>query len=99
MAKVKEEILYDNLEDKLVVKKTHDYTPDLARIRELRQICGEEQYGQEKKLMAVVPLDLIAQWLQEAGVSWDDHYGRSEVMKKKLQDANYKALRINKGKY
>ena len=97
--KVKEEVLYDNLEDKLVVKKTHDYTPDLARIRELRQICGEEQTGAEKKLVGVVPLDVMAQWCKEAGVAWDDHYARAEVVKQRLGLAENSGLRIWKGKY
>ena len=97
--KIKEEILYDNLEDKIIVKKTHDFSTDLDRISQLRQICGEEQKGAEKKLVAAVPLDVMAQWCKEAGVSWDDSYARGEVIKKRLKLAENSKFRIWKGKY
>jgi len=97
--KIKEEILYDNVEDKLIIKKTHDHTPEMARIRELREICGVEQKGAEKKLIGAVPLDVIAQWCKEAGVSWDDSYARGEVIKQRLGMSENSGFRVWKGKY
>jgi len=46
-----------------------------------------------------VPLDVMAQWCKEAGVSWDDSYARGEVVKKRLQMAENSKFRVWKGKY
>lgn len=97
--KIKDELIYDHQSDKIVHKKTHDYTPEMERIKQLREAFGEEQKGADKKLVGVVPLPVIGEWLKEAGVSWDDHYGKAEVIKKKLGLAENNNFQIWKGKY
>ena len=98
MAKVKEEILYDNVEDKIIVKKTFDDQAELDRVDEIRKMSGVNQFGSDYKFVGSVPMHLIATWLKEAGISWDDP-ARADVIKTKMLSGEFDRLRAWKGKY
>lgn len=97
MAKVGEQILYDNSDDKLIIKKTYDNTAELKRAQMLRD-SGIGQTG-EKRLVGSIPLQLITQWCKEAGVSWDDVHGRQEVMRRKILSGEFDKFRVWKGTF
>lgn len=95
--KIGEQILYDNVEDKVIIKKTHDMNPEMHRAQMLRD-AGVGQKG-EHRLVGSIPLNLIAQWCKEAGVSWDDVHGRQEVMRRKIMSGEFDKFRVWKGKF
>jgi hypothetical protein len=98
MAKVKEEILYDNQYDKLIVKKTYDDQAELDRVAEIRKDSGINKFGSDYKFVGSVPTHLISEWLKEAGVAWDDP-ARADVIKKKMLSGEFDRLKAWKGKY
>ena len=95
--KIGEQILYDNVEDKVIIKKTHDMNPEMHRAQMLRE-AGIGQKG-DHRLVGSIPLNLIAQWCKEAGVSWDDVNGRQEVMRRKIMSGEFDKFRVWKGKF
>ena len=95
--KTGEQILYDNVEDKVIIKKTHDMNPEMHRAQMLRD-AGIGQKG-EHRLVGSIPLNLIAQWCKEAGVSWDDVHGRQEVMRRKIMSGEFDKFRVWKGTF
>ena len=97
--KVKDELIYDHGSDKIVHKKTHDFTPEIHHAKVLRDAIGEEQKGADKKLVGTIPLALIGQWIKEAGVEWTDHGAVQEVVKRKILSGEFDQFRVWKGKY
>ena len=95
--KIGEQILYDNVEDKVIIKKTHDLNPELDRAEMLRK-AGVGQSG-ESRLVGSIPLNLITEWCKEAGVSWDDVHGRQEVMRRKILSGEFDKFRVWKGTF
>jgi hypothetical protein len=95
--KLGEKILYDHAENKVVVQKTHDVTPEMHRAQMLRD-AGAGQSG-ESRLVGTIPLHLIAEWCKEAGVKWDDVQARQEVMKRKILSGEFDKFRVWKGTY
>ena len=43
-------------------------------------------------------MHLLAQWMKEENVSWDDYEGRRKLIMRKLNDPDFKKLRIVEGK-
>jgi hypothetical protein len=98
MAKIKEEILYDNQYDKIIVKKSYDDQAELDRVAEIRKNSGINKFGSDYKFVGSVPTHLISEWLKEAGISWDDP-ARADVIKKKMLSGEFDRLKAWKGKY
>jgi hypothetical protein len=95
--KIGEKILYDHTQDKVVIQKTHDVTPEMHRAQALRD-AGAGQKG-EHRLVGTIPLNLIAEWCKEAGVKWDDSQARQEVVKRKILSGDFDKFRVWKGTY
>ena len=98
MAKIKEEILYDNQFDKIIVKKSYDDQVELDRVAQIRKDSGINKFGSDYKFVGSVPTHLISEWLKEAGISWDDP-ARADVIKKKMLSGEFDRLKAWKGKY
>ena len=98
MAKIKEEILYDNQFDKIIVKKSYDDQAELDRVAQIRKDSGINKFGSDYKFVGSVPTHLIAEWLKEAGISWDDP-ALADVIKKKMLSGEFDRLKAWKGKY
>jgi hypothetical protein len=98
MAKIKEEILYDNQFDKIIVKKSYDDQAELDRVAQIRKDSGINKFGSDYKFVGSVPTHLISEWLKEAGISWDDP-ARADVIKKKMLSGEFDRLKAWKGKY
>ena len=98
MPKIDEKILYDNVEDKIIVKRTYDDQAELDRVAQIRKDSGINSFGSDYKFVGSVPTHLIAEWLKEAGISWDDP-ARADVIKKKMLSGEFDRLKAWKGKY
>lgn len=82
--------------DKLIHKKTHDFTPAIHRAKILRD-AGKQSMG-ESKLVGTIPLALINEWLKEAGIKWDDP-ARDDIIKRKILSGDFDKLRVWQGTY
>jgi len=87
--KIAEQIFEDG--QNLVIKETHDVNATLREAAELRSrgIVGFS----ENRLVARVDKAIVAQWLQEAGVRWDDP-AFQDVIFRKLNDPDYAHVRV-----
>jgi hypothetical protein len=99
MAKIKDELLYDNQYDRVIHKQTFDDTAEMDRIDQIKKTHGVNEFGSDYKLVGSIPAHLIPLWCKEAGVDMSDAHAVSEVMKKKLMSGEFDKLRIWKGKY
>jgi hypothetical protein len=43
-------------------------------------------------------MHLLAQWMKEENVSWEDKEGRTKLIMRKLNDPDFKKLRIVEGR-
>lgn len=89
---------------KLIVKKTHDFTPVLKQMEQIRSAgiknMGDGPDNAENRFIGRIPLALIEMWCKEAGVKWDDTHARAEVVKKKILSGDFDKLRSDwKGTY
>ena len=89
---------------KLIVKKTHDFTPVLKQMEQIRSAgiknMGDGPDNAENRFVGRIPLALIEMWCKEAGVKWDDVHARAEVVKKKILSGDFDKLRSDwKGTY
>ena len=98
MAKISEKMFLDSSGENLIIEKKHDQTDSLHRAQVLRDVLGEEQRGADKKCVGVIPMDILAAWLKEAGVAWDDP-ARADVIKSKMLSGEFDKLRVWKGQY
>ena len=98
MAKISERMFLDDSGENLIIEKKYDQTDGLHRAQVLRATLGEEQRGADKKCVGVISMDILAAWLKEAGVAWDDP-ARADVIKRKLLSGEFDKFRVWKGKY
>lgn len=95
--KLGEKILFDDAENKLIVKKTYDPTDTIEEVSAMRS-AGLGHSGEHRHI-GRVPGWLIAHWLKEAGVKWSDTKARDDVIKKKMMSGEYSAFRNWQGSY
>lgn len=90
---------------KLIIKKSHDFTPVLERMKQIRRdgviaMDGGKSTSEETRFIGSIPLVLMEQWCKEEGVKWDDVHARGEVVKRKILSGDFDAFRSDwKGSY
>ena len=90
------ETFIDNHDDTFVVAKEYDNDPYLRRNEMLRQ-AGAGKLP-ESWCVGSIPMHLLAQWMKEENVSWQDTDGMQKLIIRKLNDPNFKKLRIVEGR-
>lgn len=93
--KVKEE-LHDNHDGTFTLQQQYDNTPYLERTAMLRS-AGAGKLP-ESWCVGSIPMHMLAQWMKEENVAWDDRDGRTKLILKKLNDPDFKKLRIVEGR-
>ena len=81
----------------MIVQKTHDATPTLDALGRIKA-AGLGQSG-ESRHVGRVPGAMIAMWLKEAGVRWEDRQARDEVIRRKMMSGEFAAFRNWQGSY
>ena len=94
--KISEQFI-DGEGDTFHVKRTFDPNPTLQSVADLRSV-GADSMG-DSKHVGRVPGWLLAEWLKEAGVRWDDIAARDDVIRKKMLSGEFSALRNWGGSY
>jgi len=95
--KLNEQWDYDPFEDRLTVKQTHDPTPTIDSVKDLKA-RGVEGFSDHKHV-GRVPTFLIEDWLKEEGVSFQDQEKVKEVVHRRLLSGEFNALRPWTGTY
>ena len=82
--------------DKFGVKTTYSNDPYLERTRLLR----EHGMGKlpESWCVGSIPMHILGQWMKEENVDWTDTEGRKKLIMRKLNDPDFKKLRIVEGR-
>lgn len=82
---------------KLIHQRTNDYTQEAEQVKRLKdQGLGD---GSDYKLVGRLPVPLIYEWCQEAGVSFDDVHAVQEIIKKKMLSGDFDKFRVWEGRY
>ena len=95
MTKIAERMFVD--EGKLVIQETHDFTPVVEKAKILNR-HGMDTMG-DSKLVALIPDEMVNQWLKEAGVKWSDRKGVEDVLARKLNDPDFSHFRVWEGRF
>lgn len=95
--KIAEQMYLDHDSGKIIHKKTHDFTHAIKYAKANKDI-NSGKLG-ESRLVGTLPVDLVAMWLKEAGISWDDHEAKADLIKKKMLSGEFDKLRVWEGTY
>ena len=81
----------------IIVQKTYDNDVHIEKARMLREV-GVGQTG-ESRLVGTIPMHIVAEWMKEAGLSWDDNEAKKDVIKRKMLSGDFDKFRVWKGTY
>ena len=95
--KIKEQVQYNRKDDKIEVARTFDNRPSLDRAEDLRK--AKIGMTGDNKLVGSIPLHIMAQWCQDAGVRWDDIEARKDVVKKNILSGEFDKFRVWQGTF
>jgi hypothetical protein len=93
MTKIKEQIHWDDSEGKVIVQETHDFTPILEKAKTLKSL-GQNAFGNDNKLVGVVPAKMFAIWAKKWGVNMADSKAMEEVVARELMDRDNSQFRV-----
>ena len=93
--KTKEKFI-DNHDGTFTIQKQYDNTPYLERTQFLRSMGAGKL--PESWCVGSIPMHLLAQWMKEENVDWTDTEGRKKLIMRKLNDPDFKKLRIVEGR-
>jgi poly-D-alanine transfer protein DltD len=95
MAKIDEKFLYDHSSDKIIHKKTYDNSDAIKRVHTLNT-QEMNKVGSDYKFVGSIPLNILGEWIKEAGLSWDDNEEIQEIIKRKLMSGDFDKLLAGK---
>jgi hypothetical protein len=98
MTKINEKIHWDDKAGKMIVQETHDFTPAMERAKSLKSL-GLDNFGNDNKLVGVVPAKMFAIWAKKWGVSMSDQKAMEEVVARELMDRDNSHLRVWDGNF
>ena len=90
------EKFHNNNDGTFTIEKQFDKTPYLERTQMLRSMGAGKL--PESWCVGSIPMHLLAQWMKEEKVAWNDIDGRRKLIMRKLNDPDFKKLRIVEGK-
>jgi len=88
-----EQFFFDD--DKLIVKRTNDFTPVVNAVKQIRDFTT----GGDTWHVGRIPSALIGMWIKEAGLSWWDTEATQDLIRKKLLSGEYSAFRPHEGSF
>jgi hypothetical protein len=95
----KKETFVDLEGSKFGILTEYDNTPYLERNQQLRSAgVGKDDVLSDSWYVGDIPMHVLAQWMKEERVSWEDHDGMKNLIIKKLNDPDFKKLRIVEGR-
>tara|TARA_R110000868_G_scaffold266297_1_gene525347 strand:- start:960 stop:1256 length:297 start_codon:yes stop_codon:yes gene_type:complete len=98
MTKTKETIHWDDMAGKMIVQETHDFTSTLETAKTLKS-HGLNNFGNDNKLVGVVPAKMFEIWAKKWGVSMSDSKAMESVVARELMDSDNAHLRVWDGRF
>lgn len=92
--KISEKVFEDD--GKIIHARTFDNQPAMDDAAALRS-AGLGVTG-ESRLVGRIPMNLVNDWLKEAGVKWDDPAAR-DVVRRKILSGDFDAFRVWGGRF
>lgn len=83
--------------NKFAIESVYNNDPYLAEVKAIKD-QGLGQSG-DNRLVGRIPLHMVAQWLKEAGVRWDDAAAKQDVIKKKIMSGEFAKFRVWDGTF
>jgi CRISPR/Cas system-associated protein Csx1 len=93
-SKISEKIIFEG--DDIIVKRTYD-ADQMIKDTEYGRHFAENKFGSDYKYLGNIDMNLVANWLKEAGVQWHDTHAVNEVINRKLMDGEFNKLRAWEG--
>jgi len=93
--KIGEKVGFDD--GKIIVQKRFANDPYIEQVKQLKD-QGIDGFG-ENKLVGRIPVHLLAEWIKEAGLKWDDTQAVSDMMRKRLLSGDFDKLRVWEGTF
>jgi hypothetical protein len=81
---------------KLIIQRTEDMAPYVEAARLAKE--APQQPISDSWHVGRVPAFMVALWLKEAGVKWDDPAAR-DVLERKLMDGSFSKFRVKEGSF
>ena len=95
-SKISEEVSFDG--DYVIVKRTFDADVMLKDTEYGRQVANNK-FGSDYKYLGNIDMNLVGNWLKEAGVQWHDTNAVNEVINRKLMSGEFSKLRAWEGNW
>jgi hypothetical protein len=96
--KIAEKVHHDDGGKTLTIESVYDMEPTINQVKDLKQVGFDQQKG-DNRLVGRIPMNIMAQWLKEAGVKWDDHKAAEEVIKRKILSGDFSKFRVWEGTF
>ena len=93
MTKLNETMHLDEMTGQIVVKQQHDFHAVAEKAKALKS-AGAENFGNDSKLVGVVPIKMWYEWAKKHGVKHTDNEAMKEVLKKELLDRDNAQFRV-----
>ena len=98
MTKVNEQWTLDPMTGQMLIKQQHNFHAVAEKAKALKS-AGLDNFGNDSKLVGVIPMKLVHEWAKKHGVRMDDVHAMKEVMRKELMDSDNSGFRVWEGKY
>ena len=95
-SKISEEVSFDG--DDVIVKRTFDADVMVKDAEYGRQVA-DNKFGSDYKYLGNIDMNLVGNWLKEAGVQWHDTSAVNEVINRKLMSGEFSKLRAWEGNW
>jgi hypothetical protein len=96
--KIAEKVHHEDGGKTLTIESVYDMEPTINQVKDLKQVGFDQQKG-DNRLVGRIPMNIMAQWLKEAGVKWDDHKAAEEVIKRKILSGDFSKFRVWEGTF
>lgn len=98
MTKIAETMTWDETEQKMVVKETHNFQAVAEKAKALKS-AGVGDLGKDNKLVGLVPMKMWHEWAKKWGVKPSDTAAMKDVVARELQDRDNAHLRVWDGTF
>lgn len=89
---------WHRVDDRIVHQTTWDPNPTLQRARQIRDGKPTWQVP-DGKHVGTIPRWLLEQWLEEAGIKFNDRAAVEELLQRKLNSGEFAAFRTWSGRF
>ena len=90
----------DHQNDKLIVETLHDYSETLESVKQIKAAgIDSPTVMSDSKHVGRIPMDMLTQWIKEAGLQWTDHEAVRDLVRTKMLSGDFEKFRVWEGSY